>query len=177
MKKYISVISLESDKIESLSKFITNANFDLKASEIKTDIVQFITDYIKTIYLSDDPILDSSLKIKIENLLNIKYFTEIRPLEITNLIDNFVQNSEKAKASEISFLFKKISNNKLLIRISDDGNGILPENVDKIFDFGYTTTNGSGIGLYHIKLTVQRMKGRIKASSKENLGTVFEVEL
>ena len=33
MQKYFSIISLESAKIESLSKFITNANFDLTASE------------------------------------------------------------------------------------------------------------------------------------------------
>jgi len=176
-EKYISVISLEIDKIESLSKFITNANFDLTASEIEMDIVQFITDYIKTIYSPNDPVLDSNLKVKTENPSNIKYLIEIRPLEITNLIDNFVQNSEKAKSSEILFSFKKQPNNKLLIRVSDDGKGILPENLDKIFDFGYTTTNGSGIGLYHIKSTIQRMKGQIKVSSKEKLGTIFEVEL
>jgi len=177
IEKYISVISLEIDKIESLSKFITNANFDLTATEIKMDIVQFMTDYIKTIYSPNDPVLDSNLKVKIENPSSIKYLIEIRPLEITNLIDNFVQNSEKAKSSEILFLFKKQSNNKLLICVSDDGKGILPENIDKIFDFGFTTTNGSGIGLHHIKSTIQRMKGRIKVSSKENSGTIFEVEL
>jgi len=177
IEKYISVISLEIDKIESLSKFITNANFNLKASEIKMDIVQFMTDYIKTIYSPDDPVLDPNLEIKIENSSNIKYLMEIRPLEITNLIDNFVQNSEKAKSNEILFSFKKQPNNKLLICVSDDGKGILPENIDKIFDFGFTTTNGSGIGLHHIKSTIQRMKGRIKVFSKENSGTIFEVEL
>jgi signal transduction histidine kinase len=177
IRKYVSVILLESAKVESLSKFITNANFDLTASEIKTDIVQFITDYIKTIYLSDDPILDSSLKIKIENPLNVDRCIDVRPLEITNFIDNFIQNSEKAKSKEILFSFKKQPNNKLLITISDDGKGILSENIDKIFDFGYTTTSGSGIGLYNVKSIVQKMKGKIKVSSEENYGTIFEVEL
>ena len=55
MKKYISVISSESTKIESLSKFVTNANFDLTASEIKADVVQFICDYICLLYTSPSP--------------------------------------------------------------------------------------------------------------------------
>jgi signal transduction histidine kinase len=178
MKKYISVISSESTKIESLSKFVTNANFDLTASEIKTDLVQFINDYINEIYLPDTPIINSSLKISIDNPLNTQHITEIRPLEITTIIDNFLQNSEKAKATEISFRFQRNRNNKLLISICDNGKGIPEENLNKIFDLGFTTTNGSGIGLYNVKSTIQRMKGEIYViSSPQNKGTIFNIEL
>jgi signal transduction histidine kinase len=177
MKKYISVISSESTKIESLSKFVTNANFDLTASEIKADLVQFISDYISEIYLPDTPVINSNLKITIENLLNTKHITEIRPLEITTIIDNFMQNSEKAKATEISFKFQRNRDNKLLISICDNGKGIPGENLDKIFDLGFTTTNGSGIGLYNVKSAIQRMKGKIYVTSSQNKGATFNIEL
>jgi signal transduction histidine kinase len=176
-KKYISVIASEAAKIESLSKFVTNANFDLTASEIKTDIVQFIRDYINEIYLPDTPIINSSLRISIDNPLNTKYITEIRPLEITTIIDNFLQNSEKAKATEISFGFQKNRGNKLIISICDNGKGIPDENLDKIFDLGFTTTNGSGIGLYNVKSAIQRMKGELYVTSSQNKGTTFNIEL
>lgn len=177
MKKYISVISSESTKIESLSKFVTNANFDLTASEIKADVVQFICDYINEIYLPNTPVINSSLKIAIEKSLDIKHIIEIRPLEITTIIDNFLQNSEKAMATEILFKFQKCMDDKLLISVCDNGKGIPDENLDKIFDLGFTTTNGSGIGLYNVKSTIQRMKGEIYVISSQDKGTTFNIEL
>lgn len=177
MKKYISVISSEPTKIESLSKFVTNANFDLTASEIKADVVQFICDYINEIYLPNTPVINSSLKIAIEKSLDIKHIIEIRPLEITTIIDNFLQNSEKAMATEILFKFQKCMDDKLLISVCDNGKGIPDENLDKIFDLGFTTTNGSGIGLYNVKSTIQRMKGEIYVISSQDKGTTFNIEL
>ena len=177
MKKYISVISSESTKIESLSKFVTNANFDLTASEIKADVVQFICDYINEIYLPNTPVINSSLKIAIEKSLDIKHIIEIRPLEITTIIDNFLQNSEKAMATEILFKFQKCMDDKLLISVCDNGKGIPDENLGKIFDLGFTTTNGSGIGLYNVKSTIQRMKGEIYVISSQDKGTTFNIEL
>ncbi len=177
MKKYISVISSESTKIESLSKFVTNANFDLTASEIKADVVQFICDYINEIYLPNTPVINSSLKIAIEKSLDIKHIIKIRPLEITTIIDNFLQNSEKAMATEILFKFQKCMDDKLLISVCDNGKGIPDENLDKIFDLGFTTTNGSGIGLYNVKSTIQRMKGEIYVISSQDKGTTFNIEL
>jgi C4-dicarboxylate-specific signal transduction histidine kinase len=177
MKKYISVISSESTKIESLSKFVTNANFDLTASEIKTDIIQFINDYINEIYLPKIPVLNTDLKIIVNNPQKINHIAEIRPLEVTTIIDNFIQNAEKAKATEIVFVFSKSNNGSLSIKITDNGKGIPDENLDKIFDLGFTTTNGSGIGLYNVKSAIQRMKGKIDVTSQINNGTTFNIEL
>jgi signal transduction histidine kinase len=177
MKKYISVISSESTKIESLSKFVTNANFDLTASEIKTDIIQFVSDYLNEIYLPEIPVLNTCLKITVKNPQQISHITEIRPLEMTTIVDNFIQNAEKAKATEIGFTFGKLNNGGLMIQISDNGKGIPNENLDKIFDLGFTTTNGSGIGLYNVKSVIQRMKGKINVTSQVNKTTTFNIEL
>lgn len=177
MKKYISVISSESTKIESLSKFVTNANFDLTASEIKTDIIQFISDYLNEIYLPEIPVLNTCLEITIENIKKLSHITEIRPLEMTTIVDNFIQNAEKAKATKINFVFEKSKNGGLMIQISDNGKGIPYENLDKIFDLGFTTTNGSGIGLYNVKSVIQKMKGEINVTSQINKVTTFNIEL
>jgi signal transduction histidine kinase len=177
MKKYISVISSESTKIESLSKFVTNANFDLTASEIKTDVIQFISDYLNEIYLPEIPVLNTCLKITVKNPQQINHITGIRPLEMTTIIDNFIQNAEKAKATEIGFTFGKLNNGGLMIQISDNGKGIPSENLDKIFDLGFTTTNGSGIGLYNVKSVIQRIKGKINVTSQVNKTTTFNIEL
>lgn len=177
ISKYISIIALESSKIESISNFVTNANFDLKASEIKQDIIQFIEDYINEIYLPDIPVLKSILKIRIENVDKLKHVIEFRPLEITTLIDNFIQNAEKANAKNIFFSFGKIGISSLIINISDDGKGIPDGDKSKLFDLGFTTTNGSGIGLFNVKSVVDRLKGQISVFSENNNGAKFTIEI
>ncbi len=64
------------------------------------------------------------------------------------------------------------------IIISDEGTGITPENLSKIFDPYFTTRKkGSGLGLtiaYHI---IQKHKGYIKVESEEGEGSIFTVYL
>lgn len=176
-KKYISIMSLEASKINSIANFVTKANFNLKASEIKKDLIEFMIGYLNEIYISENKIIDSDLDIKIIVNGSFDFIKEIRPLEITTLIDNFISNSEKAKANTISFVFTK-KDSSLLIQVIDDGiNTIGNENLDKIFDLGYTTTNGSGIGLYQTKDIINKMNGEITVKSEKGIGTKFIITL
>lgn len=173
MQKYISVISLESAKIESLSNFVTNANFDLKASEIKQNIIQFIVEYINEIYLPETPVLSTTINIKVK--ANINDFTlSFRPLEITTLIDNFVHNAEKAGAKNIEFIIDEVDK-ELHLTIANDGKGIPIQNISRIFELGFTTTDGSGIGLYNVKTIVERLKGSISVESYNDNNVAFRI--
>lgn len=175
-QKHISVISREITKINSIAKFITKANFNLTASEIQEDIVDFMEDYIKEVYLFEDKIIDTKMDISINtNDLNLEKI--FRPLEVTTLIDILISNSEKAKASEIHFTFKLLKN-KTYLFVSDNGNGIQENYLNSIFDLGFTTTNGSGIGLFQAKEIVKNDLGgdiTVEKTSKE--GTTFKIEL
>ncbi|WP_298826994.1 ATP-binding protein [uncultured Capnocytophaga sp.] len=175
-KKYISVIALESSKVSSITSFITKANFNLTATEIKTDIVAFIKDYINEIYLSEDKIIDSKIKIDIVDNDN-SIIKKIVPLEITTLIDNFINNAEKANASKIIFEFIKSFSN-LIILVKDNGKGISSDILDRVFELGFTTTNGSGIGLFQNKEVISNLKGNISVKSNINSKeTIFEINI
>ncbi len=68
------------------------------------------------------------------------------------------------------------------VTISDDGVGILPENLQKIFDAFFTTKElkGSGIGLWLSSTIVQEHRGRIQLRSSTNpnrSGTCLSVTL
>ncbi len=62
--------------------------------------------------------------------------------------------------------------------VSDNGNGI-PENyLNSIFDLGFTTTNGSGIGLFQAKEIVKNdLDGDITVEKTSKEGTTFKIEL
>ncbi|MCL2862656.1 MAG: ATP-binding protein [Methanimicrococcus sp.] len=172
----IYTIMKESSKIKSVSNFITRANFGVNSNSITRDLVQFIKEYVEEIYLSSEPLLNTKLKIHLTDN-NKEFVKEFSPLEVTILIDNFINNAEKAGASDIYFDFN-VTDLGLRIAVEDNGKGIAAEHLDQIFDLGFTTTDGSGIGLYIIKSTIQKdMKGKITVSSEENVKTVFIIEL
>ena len=58
----------------------------------------------------------------------------------------------------------------------DNGRGIEPQNLEKIFSLGYTTTNGSGIGLYHVKEIVDSLNGKIHVFNNDVSGITFTIE-
>lgn len=176
--KYINTISFENEKIASISSFVTKANFNLRATEIEMDIVQFIEDYIQNIYSNKEPLINTKdLRIYFINNQSFKVEKKFRPLEITMMIDNFINNSIKAEATKLEFIIKKRSG-ILFIDVIDNGIGIKEDIKDKIFEFGSTTTNGSGIGLYHIKDIVEKMNGTIELSKENSLfGAEFNIRI
>lgn len=175
-KKYIGVVTHELDKIVSISKFVTKANFNLTASAINADIINFIREYLEELYLSNNHVIDSQVKIINIPPTNKIYEINLRPLEITTMIDNFIQNSQKAKATKIIFDFL-IDADYFVLTVEDDGCGIAKDNLDNIFQLGYTTTDGSGIGLFNIKETIKQMNGTIDVGSEVNKGTKFTIRL
>ncbi len=87
-----------------------------------------------------------------------------------NLIGSAVKHG---KASRIEVNIQK-SENSVRIRIADDGKGIPV--MDKIFEEGFTTGSGSGLGLYIVKKLVESFGGSIKVERSVPRGTVFVLE-
>lgn len=176
-QKYIKTISLEASKINSIANFVTKANFNLKASEVKMDLVDFIKDYINELYLLEDKVIDTKMSILISGLENKEFVKEFRPLEITTIIDNIISNAEKAEANSLKINFAEQKNN-LVISFEDDGKGIPEKNLVKIYDLGFTTTNGSGIGFFQVNDIVKNsLKGDIDIESKIKEGTTIKITI
>jgi len=93
-------------------------------------------------------------------------------------LDNLLNNSAKAKAKNVYVKWELINEKKIKLYISDDGIGIDDDKLDKIFDFGFTTTDGSGIGLFHVKEIIEnKMKGSISVNNKKDKGVEFILEV
>ena len=168
----VDKISIENEKIRVLAGFVSLANFNMKVEWITKNIVSYITDYLQKVK-------SSLIKFNFSND-SIEYVTKFRPLEISILIDNLISNSKKSGATIINVNFKIIEKN-LHIKIADNGKGISREAAKYIFNRGYTTTRGAGIGLHHVKSIIESMNGSIKfvGNDVENMGkgACFEVVL
>lgn len=171
-------ISLQAKKIATTTRFATKANFKLDAEKKEEDLVGYIGEYLLNICSGVIKVQNSgkSMNFIWANADEIEFVTKFRPLEVSIVLDNLISNSRKAGASEIWIGVSSQDNKTLLVTFSDNGHGITEEAATKIFDLAYTTTNGSGLGLYQTKEILTNMKGGIElvASSKAD-GTTFQV--
>jgi len=99
---------------------------------------------------------------------------------IINLLKNATEACENSgREAQIAICAQSQNNGKeICISVSDNGNGILPEVMDRIFvPFFTTKTSGSGIGLSLCKQIVSLHGGSIGASSNPGQGTTFSIVL
>jgi len=93
------------------------------------------------------------------------------------MIDNSIKYGEEGKLRLEIYSEKK--DNSVLLYIKDNGCGIKESEVSRVFDKGFTGSNGrtgknsTGIGLYLCKKLCDRLEHGISIESKENEGTMM----
>lgn len=92
---------------------------------------------------------------------------------------NLVENARQAMPSGGNLtLVTRRQGRDVAIQVKDDGIGIAPEQLDKIFNLYFTTKpTGSGIGLAMTYRIAQLHNGKIFVESKEGAGTTFTLQL
>lgn len=96
-----------------------------------------------------------------------------------NLISNSIKYRDRQKQSSLS-IFISLNKEKADIHFIDNGIGIDPAYLPKVFDMFYRATedaNGSGLGLYIVKQTIEKMNGSIAVKSVLREGTEFIIHL
>ena len=91
-----------------------------------------------------------------------------------NLMVNAVEAVKDRAAPRLTLSAEVQANNKTLIKVSDNGLGMPPELLDKIFiPFFSTRKAGSGIGLSLCKQIMLLHKGNIQVQSTDGVGSSF----
>jgi len=93
---------------------------------------------------------------------------------LINLVVNAIEAIKDSPAPKIVLSAYVASNFRSIIKIADNGNGMPPELLDKIFvPFFSTKKNGSGIGLSLCKQIMMLHRGNVQVQSVEGEGTAF----
>jgi signal transduction histidine kinase len=101
---------------------------------------------------------------------------------LTNLLVNAIAHAyDKDVAGRLSIRVSEPHPDTVRIVFSDDGRGIPPENIGKVFDPFFTTgrsTGRTGLGLHIVyNLVTSRLQGRINLYSKVGKGTRFTIDI
>jgi signal transduction histidine kinase len=171
---FLQKISFSVEKVLSYSGYVTKANYKMEEVFVDGDIIEFIIQYLND--YKDILIGERNISVHINNFAGKPFIKKFQPINIKIIIDNLFSNSKKVKPKNIDVTFE-IENNELIIKFKDDGPGLSKEikNPEHIFDMGFTTTKGSGLGLYNVKETLKDEKGSISVNQSIEKG--FELIL
>ncbi len=93
-----------------------------------------------------------------------------------SVVDNLIRNAIVHGGGKVEVEVLKENENGVL-RVKDYGKGVPKEMREKIFEEGFTTGKGTGMGLYIVKKLVEIYGGEIKVYDNVPHGAIFEVRL
>ena len=172
LEKYreIGAIAVATDKILSALKYSALAKFDIENEYINEDLFEFCNEYLINV------LGKQYFKMNFEVNIQGEYRIRFNPQHITLMLDNLVSNSEKSNSTVITCDMLHDENNVQII-VADDGNGFNGTKWDAIFEFGYSNTGGTGIGLYNVSTVVKKLHGTITCGENEPKGAKFVITL
>jgi PAS domain S-box-containing protein len=170
----------------------------LDLSKIEAGKMELVPIEYEIVSLINDVVQLNLMRNKNKHIKFELYVDENIPLKlvgdevrIKQILNNLISNSFKytnsggVKLSIFTENKKEKDETTLVFRVSDTGQGMTTEQVNKLFSSEYTRFNlesnrsveGSGLGMTIIWNFVQMMNGKISVDSKVNRGSIFTVHL
>lgn len=176
-EKMVNRIHTMEGFIKEVTDYSRNSRLEIKSSKVN---LKFIVDEVKNSFefLSNEARVEFNIEIDPELELNSD--KERLKVILNNLVSNAIKYHDTNKSKRFVKFQASVENNCCLIRIIDNGIGIHPEYQEKMFDMFFRASersDGSGLGLYIVKETLQRLKGEISCKSEEGVGSTFEVRI
>ncbi len=194
-EKYPEILENNSQVFKSLS-IINDANRVIESGTTRvTNIVKRLRSFAR---LDEAELKEANILDGIEDTLVIihheikhditiiKEFGELPiiscyPGRLNQVFLNLLINARQAISGKGEIKIKtEHKNNKIIVEITDNGKGIPPEQIDQIFNPGFTTKGvgvGTGLGLSICYQIIEDHKGTITVKSKQDVGTSFTVTI
>lgn len=160
--------------LESFKQMVActhDKEFSLKEIMIAIETLTRSTCHLNKIEVKYDYDKTSTEQIKLpfQSLLQVLH----------NLISNSIKALNKVDEQKRILITAFAGDGVCRFSVKDNGIGVPNENVDKIFDYKFTTTeSGSGIGLFYARYIVQHLNGQITLNRFEgDFSTIFNITI
>lgn len=153
-------------KILNTYNLVINTEYKADTGNKMIDIVKFTKTYVEKQWSHKLPV-----EIGGNRIMDIMF----NPLEFSIIIDNIADNARKANATKLYIDFGNDDKGRY-IKWIDNGYGLQADcDSSKVFEQGYTTTNGTGIGLYTVKKYAKKMNATVTVNKEYRDG--FELQM
>ncbi|UZR94811.1 sensor histidine kinase [Chondrinema litorale] len=163
--------------IGDIIDFSRNARIDIEQEEISFEQL------VKNTFEVYDYMENASL-LKKEVIINCKqpFYSDKSRVSIilNNLLSNAIKYSNPYQENPFIKVEVTCSQEICEVKVSDNGLGIPELHIENIFNMFYRAhpdKKGSGLGLFIVKETIEKLKGKITVDSVEGSGTCFTLRL
>lgn len=182
-KYYLDIIRQENkrmnNQVERVLQMALIENQDFQLDLQITDIHPIIENTIHVVELSakeKNGRIQSSLRATCSEI-------PVDEIHFSNILNNLLDNALKYCEKDPEIIIETYSHdNKVFIRISDNGVGMTKEVQKHIFDKFYRRPSGNihnvkgfGLGLSYVKAIVDALGGEISVSSEPGNGSIFTI--
>nr|WKN40105.1 ATP-binding protein [Tunicatimonas sp. TK19036] len=163
--------------IHEIVDYSKNSNQSLRNSAI--DFKSLVNDVFESLgYVT----FASQIEKDVEIHQTAPFYSDAHRIKVilSNLISNAYKYSSVHRRPGMIRVSVFASQQEVTLQVRDNGLGIAKEHINKIFDMFYRASeqqSGSGLGLYIVKETIEKMKGTISVDSTLGEGTCFTVSL
>jgi signal transduction histidine kinase len=180
LDQYCHLLENSVDKMnQSINDIITKSKSE-KAKTLlqEVDLNTVATDAIESLYF----MTGAEFVQIIVSIDDVKFISDYRLLLsiFSNLISNAIRYRDSDKISSYLKISASSNNEDVEIIFEDNGIGIEESIHDKIFDPFFLNNpeqGGTGLGLYMVKSSVEKLDGTIQLQSKPGVGTTFTVQI
>ena len=164
------------DDLDEISRLESGQQLFYKENFVIQDVIREVFDSLAL--KCEEKQIKTAIKKGCELPLTVFADKEKIRQVLINLLDNAIKYGKQNGSIEASAY--KIEDKKILIEISDDGQGIAEDHIGRIFERFYRTdaarsrkVGGSGLGLSICKHIVEAHGQTIHVRSKVDVGTTF----
>jgi signal transduction histidine kinase len=181
LKPYFNMMNHSIEKLDETLKEILdyskNARTDIRRDRI--DLNKLLEEgFEKLMYLPGSEFVTKSISIESTSEL---FLDQSRlAVIVNNLVSNAIKYRDETKNNCLLDVRGLVDDKSLSLIFRDNGIGISPELLTKIFDMFYRATErseGAGLGLYIVKETIDKLGGNISVDSRVGESTVFKIVL
>lgn len=180
-KKYFEMMERSINRLDQFIRDIIDYSRNARTSPEHTivnikELLDSVIQDLKYVFPENKVIPKISIDQKSDLILDE---TRLKVI-VRNLISNALKYGCLKEADNIIEIAADINEKRIYLSIKDFGPGIKKEYQGRIFDMFFRAqeeTQGTGLGLYIVKETINKMNGRITLESGHNSGATFIVEI
>jgi len=148
------------ERVHTVEDSITNREAQLKT----LDLVAFTKEIIENAPLIGIEVFDFDTQIPAA-------ICRVDPEALEDVLENLIRNANRHRDAETPISINILrDNHRVILQVSNQGRPIPEENLTRIFDFGFSTTDGEpgrvvGVGLSISRHNIVKMRGQLTAEN------------
>jgi two-component system phosphate regulon sensor histidine kinase PhoR len=184
-QEFLEIIDRNAKRMQSLvDDLLELAKIESRELRLSLEPLQLLHAVEQNIHFFREIARHKSIKLSHQVGEHIQVMADRRALEqiLSNLVDNAMKYCPQG--SQIQTYSQVVPDNKVRVFVKDNGPGIAPQHIDRLFERFYRVdvgrsrdVGGTGLGLSIVKHLTEAMNGAVGVESKIGEGSAFWIEL